>query len=217
MAGDQSRADRRVSLPIGIVSALVCLLIVIVRGGNPVAIKVVLRSLSPMQGAFSRVAIACAGVGIFAVAQGVELKPKRSEMGPLALLSFVYALQIGANQTGADYTSPVLVAVLFNTYPVVGNLVSSLVVPEDRLNLRRIIGLAVAFAGVVWVFLSRTESPLAPNPMLGNSLVPVRIHAASTANGLRSAAGLEGRLREGCVLAAAGLAASVPPGRDSAA
>jgi len=171
VASGQSTADRKVSLPIGIVSALACLLIVIVRGGNPVAIKVVLRSLSPMQGAFSRVAIACGGVGIFAGSRGVELWPKRSELSALTLLSFVYALQIGSIQAGADYTSPVLVAVLFNTYPIIGNLLSSLVVPEDRLSLRRIAGLAVAFAGVVWIFQSRTESALAPSPLLGNSLV----------------------------------------------
>ena len=171
MASGQASADRKISLPIGIVSALVCLLIVIVRGGNPVAIKVVLRSLDPMQAAFSRVLIACGGVGIFAVSRGVELRPKQSELGPLTLLSFVYALQIGAIQAGADYTSPVLVAVLFNSYPIIGNLLSSLVVPEDRLNLRRVAGLIVAFAGVVWIFQSRTESVLASNPLLGNSLV----------------------------------------------
>ena len=171
MDSGPSSTDRKTSLPIGIVSALACLLIVIVRGGNPVAIKVVLLSVSPMQAAFSRVFIACGGVGIFAVSRGVDLKPKQGELIPLALLSFAYALQIGAIQAGADYTSPVLVAVLFNTYPIIGNLLSSLVVPEDRLNLRRIAGLVVAFAGVVWIFQSRTESALATNPLLGNSLV----------------------------------------------
>lgn len=171
MRGSQAGTDRKVSQPIGIVSAIACLLIVIVRGGNPVAIKVVLQALSPMQGAISRVAISGAGIGIFALAQGAELKPKRSELVPLAILSVVYGLQIGANQTGADFTSPVFVAILFNTYPIITNLVSSLVVAEDRLNPRRLLGLAIAFAGVTDVFLSRPESSLATNPLLGNSLV----------------------------------------------
>ena len=171
MDSGPSSADRKISLPIGLVSALACLLIVIVRGGNPVAIKVVLLSLSPMQAALSRVLIACVGVGVFAVSRGVDLRPRQGELVPLALLSFAYALQIGAIQAGADYTSPVLVAVLFNTYPIIGNLLSSLVVPEDRLNLRRVAGLIVAFSGVVWIFQSRMESALAQDPLLGNSLV----------------------------------------------
>lgn len=171
MRGSHAGTDRRVSQPIGIVSAVACLLIVIVRGGNPVAIKVVLQALSPMQGAVARAAISGAGIGIFALAQGADLKPKRSELAPLAILSVMYGFQIGANQTGADFTSPVFVAILFNTYPIVTNLVSSLVVAEDRLNLRRLLGLALAFAGVADVFLSRPASALAPNPLLGNSLV----------------------------------------------
>lgn len=171
MGGSQSETDRRVSQPIGIVSAVACLLIVIVRGGNPVAIKVVLQALSPMQGAFTRAAMSCAGIGIYALARGTELRPRRSELAPLAILSLMYGFQIGANQTGADFTSPVFVAILFNTYPIVTNLVSSLVVAEDRLNTRRLLGLAVAFAGVTDVFLSRPSSALAPNPLLGNSLV----------------------------------------------
>ena len=171
MRGSHAGTDRKVSQPIGIVSAVACLLIVIVRGGNPVAIKVVLQALSPMQGALTRAAISGTGIGIFALAQGADLKPKRSELAPLAILSVMYGFQIGANQTGADFTSPVFVAILFNTYPIITNLVSSLVVAEDRLNLRRLLGLAIAFAGVADVFLSRPESALAPNPLLGNSLV----------------------------------------------
>lgn len=161
----------KISQPLGIVSALACLIIATVRGGNPVAIKIVLRALTPMQGAFTRVAIGCVSVGLLAPWLGSSLKLKRHEIGPLALLSVLYAVQIGANQTGADFTSPLFVAILFNTYPISANLLSSLVVPEDRLTTRRVVGLAMSFCGVVWVFLSRTESAVAPNPVLGNSLV----------------------------------------------
>ena len=74
-------------------------------------------------------------------------------------------------QVGSDLTSPLFVAILFNTYPIIANLTSSFFVPEDRLNPRRAIGLAVAFAGMAWVFSARTESVLAPNPVVGNALI----------------------------------------------
>lgn len=168
-----SKRHDKISQPIGIASALVCLGIVLARSGNPVAMKVALRSLSPMYGAFTRVAIGCASVGLFSFVRGGELRPKRGELGPLALLTVIYALQISANQTGSDYTSPVFVAILFNTYPIAANFTSSFFVPEDRLTPGRLIGLAAAFAGVVWIFLARTQSALAPDPALGNSLILV--------------------------------------------
>lgn len=168
-----SRPHDEVSQPIGIASALVCVCIVVARSGNPVAIKVVLQSLSPLYGAFARVAIGCASVGLCALIQGHALTPKREELRPLALLTFIYAVQISAIQIGSDYTSPVLVAILFNTYPITANFTSSFFVPEDRLTSARVIGLAAAFAGVVWIFLAPADTPLAPNPVLGNSLILV--------------------------------------------
>lgn len=163
--------NTKISQPLGLASVLLCVAIATMRGINPVAIKVVLFSMPPLLGAFLRVAVASAGIGVFAAIQGISLKPKRSELIPLALLSFIFAVQISANQTGADFTSPVLLAILFNTYPITTNLISALFVPEDRLNLRRASGLAIAFCGVAWVLTARTDSPLAPNPVLGNAFV----------------------------------------------
>ena len=159
------------SQPIGIGSALVCLGVVVARSGNPVAIKVVLQSMSPLHGAFARVAIGCASVGILALARGVDLRPRREEMGTFALLTAIYALQISANQVGSDYTSPVMVAVLFNTYPIMANFTSSFFVPEDKLTRGRVFGLLSALGGVAWIQMARFESSLAPNPLLGNSLI----------------------------------------------
>ena len=159
------------SQPLGLASIFACISIATIRGLNPVAIKVVLFSMPPLLGAFLRVAIASAGIGVFAAIQGISLKPQRGELIPLALLSVIFAVQISANQTGADFTSPVLLAILFNTYPITTNLISALVVPEDRLSLRRASGLAIAFCGVAWVLTARIESPLAPHPLLGNALV----------------------------------------------
>ena len=68
-----STKQLKVSQPIGIVSALVCLAIVTVRGGNPVALKVVLHYLSPMPAAFARKTISSASIALYALARGVSL------------------------------------------------------------------------------------------------------------------------------------------------
>ena len=163
----------KVSQPLSLAPILVCVVIATIRGANPIAIKVVLQSMPPLLGAFMRISIASAGIGIYAASRRISLKPKRRELLPLALLAVIFAVQIGSNQTGADFTSPVLLAILFNTYPITTNLISSFVIPEDGLNLRRVTGLAAAFAGVAWILTASTESALAPNPTLGNSLVLV--------------------------------------------
>ena len=112
------------------------------RGGNPVAIKLALYALSPLQSALTRSMISCLGVSLLSMELHRKLKPKRDEIRPLLLLSLMYSLQIASNQTGADYTSAVYFTILMNTYPITANLVSSLSVPEDRLTVRRICGLA---------------------------------------------------------------------------
>ncbi len=102
----------------------------------------------------------------------VDAAAARCLLAHLAVLALIFGVQIGTNQTGADYTSPVLLAILFNTDPISSNLISSFLVAADRLTPRRVTGLAVAFGGVAWILTPRTESSaLAPNPALGNALV----------------------------------------------
>ncbi len=155
----------------GLASVLACIAVAAMRGLNPIAIKVVLLSMPPLLGAFLRVSVASAGIAVFAAIQKTSLKPRKSELLPLALLGVIFAVQISANQTGADFTSPVLLSILFNTYPITTNLISALVVPADRLSPRRAVGLATSFCGVAWVVTASAASPLAPNPALGNTLV----------------------------------------------
>ncbi|MDE0102886.1 MAG: DMT family transporter [Bryobacterales bacterium] len=166
-----ARQQPRVSQPLGLASVVACVLITIVRGLNPIAMKVVLLSMPPLLGAFWRISFATIGIACYAALRGIQLRPKRREVLPLTVLAVIFAVQIGANQFGADYTSPVLLAILFNSYPISTAVISSFTVAADRLTLRRVVGLAVAFAGVAWILATRTESRLAPNPVLGNALV----------------------------------------------
>ena len=159
------------SQPLSVTAAATGMTVAFARGGNPVAIKLALYALSPLQSALTRSMISCLGVSLLSMELHRKLKPKRDEIRPLLLLSLMYSLQIASNQTGADYTSAVHFTILMNTYPITVNLVSSLSVPEDRLTVRRICGLAIAFSGIIWVITGQPESRLASNPLLGNCLV----------------------------------------------
>ena len=157
--------------PLGWRSAAAALAVSAVRGGNQVAIKFALLSFSPLWSAFAR--MACSSVVVFGLSRwdGIALRPEPHERRTLAMLGLLFTIQIGILHVGADWTSPAYAVVLINTNPIFANLISHFFVPEDRLTFKRLLGLAIAFAGVSVVFLGRPDSDLAPYPRLGNALM----------------------------------------------
>ena len=157
--------------PIGRKSALLALVVTIIRGGNQVALKFALTALAPFWTAFARMAIGAAAVGCWSGLRGIRLRTRPGERRALASLGLLFAAQIGLMHYGADFTSPAYATVLMNSNPVFANVFAHFVVPGDRLSQRRLLGLAIAFAGVCVVFLGRPEARLAPAPLLGNLLL----------------------------------------------
>lgn len=163
----------RTAQPLGTRSAVLGLLVGVVRGGNQVALKIALTALPPLWTAFGRMSISCLTVGLWSRSQGYDLMPTRDEMPKLALLGAMFTLQISILHIGADYTSPAYSVILVNVNPIMANLISHFFVPEDRLSPLRLLGLLIAFAGVTWVFFGKPDPGLAPNPTLGNTLMVI--------------------------------------------
>ena len=92
-------------------------------------------------------------------------------MRPIGILALVFAVQIGVLNVGVNWTSPAYGIVLLNANPIFTNLLAHFFVPGDRLSLRRVIGLAVAFGGICVVFLGSPEAGLAERPIAGNLLI----------------------------------------------
>ena len=157
--------------PIGRKSALLALAVSVIRGGNQVALKFALVAFAPFWTALGRMAIGAVGVGCWSRLRGIPLLPRPDERNALMSLGVLFTLQIGLMHYGADFTSPAYATVLMNSNPVFANFFAHFVVPGDRLSQRRLLGLAIAFAGVCVVFLGRPEARLAPAPLLGNLLL----------------------------------------------
>ena len=157
--------------PIGAQSALLALLVGLMRGGNQVALKTALTALPPLWTAFGRMALGCAAVGLWSRLRRRGLMPERAEAPRLALLAAIFTVQISILHTGADYTSPAYAVILINMNPIMANLIAHFFVPGDRLSPARALGLAIAFGGVAWVFFDNPDPALAPNPALGNALM----------------------------------------------
>jgi drug/metabolite transporter (DMT)-like permease len=121
-------------------------------GGNTVAIKIGLSGFPPFAAAAVRFSIALPLIGLWAAIRRVRLLPSRREIPALALLGVVFTVQIALINVGTDLTLAGRATVFLNAYPVYVAGWSHLLVPDDRMTVRKAVGLVVAFGGVLAVF-----------------------------------------------------------------
>jgi drug/metabolite transporter (DMT)-like permease len=156
---------------IGWSSALIALFVSALWGGNVIALKLGLATVPPLWSAFWRFLSGLVAVVIWAKLSGIRLMPEPGEAGPLSILGLMFTLQIMGLNLGVNATSPAYAVILLNSHPIFTNLVGHFFVPKDRLSGQRILGLAIAFAGICYLALGRPDARLAPNPILGNIVV----------------------------------------------
>ncbi len=142
-------------------------------GANVVGTKITLEAFPPIWNAFWRMALGLPILLLWARAGGVELWPERAQWKPLALLSGLFSIQIILLNLSIQLTSAAYSAVLVNAAPILTNVIAHYYVPDDKLSKMRVLGLAIAFAGVFSVLSGRPETRLAPAPLLGNILALV--------------------------------------------
>jgi drug/metabolite transporter (DMT)-like permease len=130
---------------------VIAVLINILWGGNPVAVKYSLLAFPPLWTAFFRFAIAIVCVGIWAKMSGVSIWPARHEWRALALIGTLFTVQIAAMNIGFDLTSGSMGAVLIATNPIFAALFAHFLIAGDTLSVFKSIGLSIAFVGMALV------------------------------------------------------------------
>jgi drug/metabolite transporter (DMT)-like permease len=158
---------------IGWSSALTALFVSALWGGNVIALKLGLATVPPLWSAFWRFLTGFVAVVVWAKSSGIPLRPRPGEGWPLTILGVLFTLQITGLNLGVNATSPAYAVILLNSHPVFTNFISHFFVPEDRLSRQRILGLAFAFGGILYLALGRPDAHLAPHPILGNVIIVV--------------------------------------------
>lgn len=134
--------------------AALALLLSVLWGGNAVAIKIGLLDAPPLRLGWMRFVLG--GISIFAWAWWTGafagFRMYREEWRPLAFLGLLLTVQVGLLNFGTDLTSATHSAVLLNTYAVHTVVLAHFLVPGDRLTLRKLGGVAIAYAGIVLLF-----------------------------------------------------------------
>jgi drug/metabolite transporter (DMT)-like permease len=151
--------------------ALLALLTSVFWGANTVAIKLGLADAPPLRLAWMRFVVGGAAIAIWAWATGrlAGLRVAREEWRPMLMLALIFTAQIGTMNIGTSLTSASHASILLNLYSVHTVVLSHFLIPGDRLTVRRVAGVVVAYAGIVVLFAGQSGDGSAS--LLGDAIV----------------------------------------------
>ena len=117
------------------------------------AVKFGLLVFPPMWSAFVRFVIGIVCIVAWAAFRGIPMWPKKGEWRLLIMLAVVFVIQMGTLNIGFDLTKGSIAAILISTNPLFAAFAAHFVIVDDRLSVRKVIGLIIAFIGVAIVLL----------------------------------------------------------------
>jgi drug/metabolite transporter (DMT)-like permease len=153
--------------------AAAAVLISLLWGANSVVIKLGLEDTPPLRLAGMRVVVGGIVICLWAWATGrfAAFRVERWEWRPLAVLGLLFSVQMGATNIGTWLTSASHATVLVNLYAVHTVVLAHFMIPGDRLSVRKLGGVLVAYSGIVALFASQWSHG-APT-MLGDVIVTI--------------------------------------------
>jgi len=136
----------------GPTAAALALLASFLWGGNQIGIKLGLAGMPPIAMAGVRFGMGLAIVTGAALFTRVSLRIPAGQRRGLAGLAVLFIVQIILLNGGTQYTNASRSTVLITTYPFFTALFAHFWLPGDRLSVAKVMGLVLAFVGVVAMF-----------------------------------------------------------------
>lgn len=145
-------------MPVVPVSAIfIAIVIHTLWGGNVVGGKLALQAFPPFWSAAFRFILGVLTVWLWCRWRSKDLWPKPHEWRPLLMISLYFTVQISLMNMGFDATSGVNAAILISTYPLFAAIFAHFMLASDRQNVASVVGLVLAFGGVVLTLLVTGE------------------------------------------------------------
>jgi drug/metabolite transporter (DMT)-like permease len=118
-----------------------------------------------------RFVVGGAAIAIWAWATGrlAGLRVAREEWRPMLMLALIFTAQIGSMNIGTSLTSAAHATILLNLYSVHTVVLSHFLIPGDRLTVRRVAGVVIAYTGIVVLFAGQAGDSAAS--LLGDVIV----------------------------------------------
>jgi drug/metabolite transporter (DMT)-like permease len=167
-------ADSHVTHPakdIDVKGAALAVLVSLLWGANPVAIKIGLLDAPPIRLAWMRFLVGGLVIALWAWATGrlARFRVEPDEWRPLIFVGLLFTAQIGTMNVGTSLTSAAHAAILLNLYAVHTVVLAHFLIPGDRLTLKKAAGVLVAYSGIVLLFV-RQVSQGSPT-LLGDAIM----------------------------------------------
>src|SRR5207249_9543934 len=153
--------------------AAMAVIISVLWGANTVVIKMGLEDAPPLRLACMRLVVGGVVICLWAWATGrfVGFRVEPAEWRPLVLLGLLFSIQMAATNVGTWLTSAAHAAILLNLYAVHTVVLAHFLIPGDRLTLRKLAGVLIAYAGIILLF-ARQIGRGAPT-LLGDAIMVV--------------------------------------------
>lgn len=145
------------------------LLLALFWGANTVFLKISLRDIPPLAAAGFRFSIGMLVILFWAASHRIQLMPQKGEFLSLLFLSAIFTMQIGLFNLGTKFTYASHATILINTHPFFTAAMAHFFILADELNIRKTLGLIVAFSGVLIIFRGNLDLQL--SYLLGDLLV----------------------------------------------
>jgi drug/metabolite transporter (DMT)-like permease len=124
-------------------------------GANAVAIKISLSGLGVFTTAGLRFGIASIAVSLWAKITKKTFKIKKGQIYQLLLISMVFTVQLSLFYLGLSKTNASRGTLLVNLQPFFVLILAHYFIAGDRITKRKVLGMAMGFTGVVFVFLEQ--------------------------------------------------------------
>ncbi len=118
-------------------------------GGNSLAVKISLQGIPPLKMAFLRYILGIIAVGGIGFFQGMSMRLRFGELRRLILIAVLHALHTVLLNIGTEFTIASRSTICFALYPIFTVIFGHFWLPDDRLSVRKILGVLSAFAGVI--------------------------------------------------------------------
>lgn len=150
--------SRRPALtPVSWQTASLTLLTVALWGGNPVAVSYSVDTLPPVAVAGIRFAMAAVFMLFWCKLEGSQLRLQPGQLMPVLILGFTLFVQIASFNIGVVYSNSSHASMTINTFVFWVVIIEHFITKGDRLTMRKLVGLFVAFAAI-FLLLSKRET-----------------------------------------------------------
>jgi drug/metabolite transporter (DMT)-like permease len=124
-------------------------------GANAVAIKMSLAGIGPFTAAGFRFLIASLTIFIWARATGRSIRVRKDQLAPLFMLWVLFVFQMSFMYFGIHRTHASRAALITNLQPFFVLFLARLWIRDERITLRKVVGLFLSFGGVCLLFIEK--------------------------------------------------------------